>query len=581
MSFTRAGKFTAKLNRRFGALFAGFLGFLVLMSILSAVGVPDAIIRSMFIGVIVAIYAVIGVMSRTMQVREYFVAGRNVPAAYNGMAAGADWLSSAAFIGMAGAAYLAGYDGLTFVVGLSGGFVLIAVLIAPYLRKSGAYTVSDFLAARYGGNRVRAASMVVLIACSFVLVVAQIQALGLVAGRFLGLDYAIAVAAGVGAIVVCTLPGGMRAVTWIQVAQYLVLLIAFLVPAIWVSMLLTGMPLPHLMQEEARGVAAGRTQDTLNLVLFTLCLMTGTASLPHLLTRYLATTSVREARSSVAWSLLFVAVVVTTAPAYAAFLAWPMPDLAETGLTRIAAPDTTGTPFVITALVATGALVATLAATSGLLFTIASAIGHDGYYAMLDRNAPSGRRLIVARVLLILVACAAAFAALRKPADILSMVTWAFSLAAAGLFPALVLGIWWKRANAWGALVGMIAGFGVCLYYLVATRYGAVEFFDVWGALSSATPDENARFAELKAAWAIAHSEAKDAARAALEDHARTIANWGGVSPLAAAAFGLPAGFAATIVVSLLTKAPAGETRDFVDALRIPRGEPPLDEKAS
>ena len=218
-------------------------------------------------GFTIVIYAVIGVLSRTMQVGEYYVAGRRVPAFYNGMATGADWMSAASFIGMAGSLYLLGYDGLGFVLGWTGGYVLVAILVAPYLRKFGAYTVPDFLSARYGGNFARLIGVVVLFSCSFTYVVAQIFGTGIISARFLGIDFNVAVYVGLAGILVCSMLGGMRAVTWTQVAQYIVLIIAYLIPAIWMSTVKTGIPIPQLMQgqalhnigllEAAQGIAVG------------------------------------------------------------------------------------------------------------------------------------------------------------------------------------------------------------------------------------------------------------------------------------------------------------------------------------
>src|SRR5688572_10294848 len=210
--------FTSNLGRIYTIYTGGFIAFIVLMAILSGLGVPNRVIGYLFMGFTIVIYAVIGVLSRTMQVGEYYVAGRRVPALYNGMATGADWMSAASFIGMAGSLYLLGYDGLAFVLGWTGGYVLVAILVAPYLRKFGAYTVPDFLSARYGGNLARFIGVIVLFSCSFTYVVAQIFGTGIISARFLGIDFSIAVYVGLAGILVCSMLGGMRAVTWTQVA---------------------------------------------------------------------------------------------------------------------------------------------------------------------------------------------------------------------------------------------------------------------------------------------------------------------------------------------------------------------------
>lgn len=651
------GDFTSNLGRIYGIYTGGFIAFIILMAILNAIGVPNVIIGYMFVGFTILIYAVIGILSRTMQVGEYYVAGRRVPAIYNGMATGADWMSGASFVGMAGTLYLLGYDGLAYVLGWTGGYVLVAILVAPYLRKFGAYTVPDFLAARYGGNLARLIGVIVLFSCSFTYVVAQVFATGIISARFLGLDFNVAVYVGLAGILVCSMLGGMRAVTWTQVAQYIVLIIAYLIPAIWMSTVKTGVPIPQLMQgqalanitalEAAQGIAVHHITpfahggfNALNYFLLILCLMVGTASLPHVLMRYFTTPSVREARVSVAWSLLFIFILYFTAPAYAAFAKWTMLDLVASGLTPdniaekaswmfrwaaadpslvqicgkaavdaaavaaacgdagvtqigfgnislnadmivLATPEMAGMPYVISGLVAAGGLAAALSTADGLLLAIANALSHDIYYKMIDQNAPTARRLIVSRILLVLVAILAAYVASTKPADILAMVSWAFSLAAAGLFPALVLGVWWKRTNSVGAIAGMIAGFGVCLYYLLGTRYGAVSFYETWGWLSAASPEAVAKFADLKAAWAAAAPDAQAAAWTALDKHAQTIANWWGVKNLSAAAFGLPVGFVVMIVVSKLTKEPSHEMQEFIEELRVPRGKTLMEEKAA
>jgi len=654
---TGGSDFTSGLGRIYGLYTGGFLAFIILMAILSAIGVPNVVIGYMFMGFTIVIYAFIGILTRTMHVGEYYVAGRRVPALYNGMATGADWMSAASFIGMAGSLYLLGYDGLAFVLGWTGGYVLVAILVAPYLRKFGAYTVPDFLSARYGGNLARFIGVVVLFSCSFTYVVAQIYGTGIISARFLGINFDVAVYVGLAGILVCSMLGGMRAVTWTQVAQYIVLIIAYLIPAIWMSTAKTGVPLPQIMYgqalegitalETAQNIANGHIvpfvhggYNALNFFLLIACLMIGPASLPHVLMRYFTTPSVREARVSVAWSLLFIFILYFTAPAYAAFAKWTMLELTASGLTPdniadkagwlmrwaaadnalvqicgkaavdaaaiaaacaeqgvtnigfsninlnadmivLATPEMAGMPYVISGLVAAGGLAAALSTADGLLLAIANALSHDIYYKMIDQNAPTGRRLIVSRVLLVVVAALAAYVASTKPSDILAMVSWAFSLAAAGLFPVLVLGIWWKRTTTAGAVLGMITGFGVCLYYLLGTRYGAVGFVESWSWLSTASAEQMTKFEELKAAYAAAAPDAQAAAWTALDKVAQSIATWGGVKNLSAATFGLPVGFIVTIVVSLLTPAPSKEMQDFIEEVRIPRGKTIMEEKTA
>jgi cation/acetate symporter len=573
------GDFISNLGRIYGFYTGGFIAFVLLLAVLEQMGVPNRIIGYLFVFLTIAVYAVIGILARTAQVSEYYVAGRRVPALYNGMATASDWMSGASFVGMAGSLYILGYDGLAFVLGWTGGYVLVAVLLAPYLRKFGAFTVPDFLAVRFGGNPARVAGIIVLFACSFTYVTAQIYATGIIASRFLGLQFEVAVFVGLIGILLCSMLGGMRAVTWTQVAQYIILIIAYLIPVVWLSAKITGVPIPQIMYggilekitaiEKTIGITKAHTQpftdyNMLNYFALILCLMLGTASLPHILMRYFTTPSVRDARISVGWSLLFIFLLYFTAPSYAAFAkyevltnvvgqqiaslpgwvkAWgqvglvTVTDLNKDGILQwaelkintdvivLATPEIAGLPYVVAGLVAAGGLAAALSTADGLLLAIANALSHDIYYKMVDPQADAKRRLIVARVLLIVVAVFAAWLASTKPSDILSMVAWAFSLAASGLFPALVLGVWWKRANTAGAVAGMIAGFGVCLYYLIGTRYFGMP-------------------------------------------------EWFGVKNISAGLFGIPVAFVVTWVVSLLTQAPSKEMMDFVDRIRVPRGGP-------
>src|ERR1700742_3113250 len=229
------GDFIKNLGRMYGTYTGAFLGFIILIAIIEQFGVPNKILGYLFVFFTLAVYAVIGVMTRTAEVSEYYVAGRRVPAFYNGMATGADWMSAASFVGMAGSLFLLGYDGLAWVLGWTGGFVLVSILVGPYLRKFGAYTVPDFMGFRYGGNFARMLAVIVLVACSFTYVTAQVYGTRLIASRFLGMDFTVAVYVGLAGILLCSMLGGMRAVTWTQIAQYIVLIIAYLVPIVILS----------------------------------------------------------------------------------------------------------------------------------------------------------------------------------------------------------------------------------------------------------------------------------------------------------------------------------------------------------
>ena len=654
--------FYKQLGRMYGLYTGGFVAFVVFLAILEQFGVPNKILGYFFVFFTLAVYAIIGVATRTAQLSEYYVAGRRVPAFYNGMATGADWMSAASFVGMAGSLFLLGYDGLTWVLGWTGGFVLVSILVGPYLRKFGAYTVPDFLSFRYGGNFARFLGVIVLVCCSFTYVTAQIYGTGLIASRFLGMQFEIAVFAGLVGILLCAMLGGMRAVTWTQIAQYIVLIVAYLTPIVILSTQHYGIPIPELTYGKAiaeitarenqlvkDGLAVLCTQQAcppgtlrphiqpfmnytmLNYFGIIFCMMVGTASLPHILMRYFTTPSVKEARDSVAWSLLFIFLLYFSAPAYAAFsklevytniigsnLSNLKPWLftwGELGLIQIcgknaasldavlaackaiaghpgvlrfqdfvintdvivlSTPEIAGLPYVISGLVAAGGLAAALSTADGLLLAIANALSHDIYYKMLDPSAPTIRRLTVARVLLFFVAVLAAATAATKPADILAMVGWAFSLAMAGNFPALVMGVWWKRTTPTGAVAGMIGGFGLCIFYLVTTRYFPGAGVKYFGMTSLLNPVTGAPLVDIAKAMALPNAM----------EHFPTLAHplankvgWFDLNNIACGLLGMPFGFLVIYVVSLLGKEPSKEMQAYVDEIRKPRGRTVLEEK--
>jgi cation/acetate symporter len=662
---TSTEAFYKQLGRMYGLYTGGFVGFVLLLAILEQIGVPNKILGYFFVFFTLAVYAIIGVATRTAQVSEYYVAGRRVPAFYNGMATGADWMSAASFVGMAGSLFLLGYDGLAWVLGWTGGFVLVSILIGPYLRKFGAYTVPDFLSFRYGGNFARFLGVIVLVCCSFTYVTAQIYGTGLIASRFLGMQFEIAVFAGLVGILLCAMLGGMRAVTWTQIAQYIVLIVAYLTPIVILSTQRFGIPIPELtygnaiLEITAReqqlvkdGLAILCTKDAcppgtlrphiepfmnytpLNFFGIIFCMMVGTASLPHILMRYFTTPSVKQARDSVAWSLLFIFLLYFSAPAYAAFsklevytniigrdLTAIRPWLfnwGELGLIQIcgknaanldaviaacksiaghpgvlrfqdfvintdvivlSTPEIAGLPYVISGLVAAGGLAAALSTADGLLLAIANALSHDIYYKMLDPNAPTIRRLTVARVLLFFVAVASAALAATKPSDILAMVGWAFSLAMAGNFPALVMGIWWKRATTAGAICGIIAGWGICLFYLVVSRYypqAGVTYFGMTSLLNPETGQALINVSQIMAdpKWIA------DVPASAANPMASKV-GWFDLNNINCGLLGMPLGFLVIYVVSLMTKEPSREMQAFIDEIRRPRGETVLKEKTT
>ncbi|HXH03885.1 MAG TPA: sodium:solute symporter family protein [Candidatus Competibacteraceae bacterium] len=584
MASKTGNSFIDNLGRIYGLFTGGFLLFVVVLAILEQLGLAPKIIGWVFLAATIGLYALIGVISRTSDVAEYYVAGRRVPAVFNGMAVGSDWMSAASFIGMAGSLYALGYDGLAYIMGWTGGYVLVALFLAPYLRKFGQFTIPDFLGARYGGNVARAIGIVAAITASFTYVVAQIKGAGIITSRFLEIPIEYGTWVGVAGILVCSMLGGMRAVTWTQVAQYIVLIIAYLVPIVWLSYRLTGVPIPQLMYGQALaeiaalepvlGVTKPYAQPFVqmsqaNFIGLVFCLMIGTAALPHILMRFYTTPSVREARVSVGWSLFCIFLLYFSAPAYAAFAklevykhvigqaianlpAW-VTNWGNLGLITIkddngdgilqvaeltlnpdaivlATPEIAGLPYVVAGLVAAGGLSAALSTADGLLLTISNALSHDLYYKMIDPSATTTRRLMVARTLLLIVAAIAAYVASTAPSGILVFVSWAFSIAGAAFFPALVLGIFWPRATKEGAIAGMLVGFGLTLFYVLTTSgfMGLPKYMEPWF----------------------------------------------GINSIAAGVFGIPAGFLTIIVVSLLTKAPDQEVQALIHSVRYPNLEP-------
>ncbi|MGS1020685.1 VC_2705 family sodium/solute symporter [Burkholderia glumae] len=669
---------TRRLIRAYACYTIGFLAFVLLLWRIERMTGPGVWIGYVFLFVPIAVYAVIGLLSRTSDLVEYYVAGRRVPSAFNGMATAADWLSAASFIGLAGSLYATGYEALAYLMGWTGGFCLVAFLLAPYVRKLARYTIPDFLGTRYSSTLVRAIAAGAAILCSFVYLVAQIQGIGLIATRFIGVDFAIGIFCGLAGILVCSFLGGMRAVTWTQVAQYVILISAFLIPVSLIGWQNGLGPLPqasygHLMArveglearvraspaeravreafrqraaalqaridrlpasygeartrladelsalrrrngplreisqrerelaafprdpaaarvvwEQARAELLARAAEPLpmqlpfpaacddeqrprerNFLALLLCLSLGTASLPHILTRYNTTTSVASARRSVGWTLFFIALFYLTVPVLAVlikfeilahlvgrpFAALPpwvtqwqhsepgligVVDVIRDGVVHwsdiqmqpdivvLAAPEIAGLPYVMSGLVAAGALAAALSTADGLLLTIANALSHDVYYHMVAPDATAQRRVTISKVLLLGVALLASYVASLNTGKILFLVGAAFSLAASSFFPVLVLAVFWKRTTTRGAVAGMVAGLGVCVYYIVSTY----PFFTQLTGFAGPT--------------------------------------WFGIEPISSGVFGVPAGFAAAIGVSLLDRRPDAYTRALVDYIRHP-----------
>ncbi|SFU97733.1 sodium:solute symporter family protein [Pseudoduganella namucuonensis] len=670
-----------RLSRYYLLFTGGFGCFLAALAMLENEGMPRVWIGYLFMLATITLYAFIGLVSRTSNVAEYYVAGRRVPAMFNGMATAADWISAASFISLAGTLYLHGFDGLAYIMGWTGGYCLVALLIAPYLRRFSQYTIPDFLAARYGGPHhgriVRIMAVAATIIVSFTYVVAQIYAVGLIASRFTGVDFSVGIFLGLASILVCSFLGGMRAITWTQVAQYIIILVAFLIPAMWLSAKHSDNPIPQVaygkllpeLGARERGLAADpkelevraiflrRAQDYArkleglpgswdtgrfeaqrqldvakqrnaslldirnaekallaypktaedaagawrtardhnlrraappvphaepfvardkaasdnkrnNFLALVFCLMVGTAALPHILMRSYTTPSVHETRVSVFWTLFFILLIYLTIPALAVLVKYDIytamvgsefshlptwvsywanvdklhPLISITDINRdgvvqlaeiaidgdvlvLATPEIAGLPYVISGLVAAGGLAAALSTADGLLLAISNALSHDIYYQIVDPGASTQKRVTISKLLLLAVAFIAAYAASTKPADILSLVSAAFSLAGSTLFPALVLGVFWQRATRQGAVAGMVAGFCVCLYYMVHAN-------PILGGSAAG--------------------------------------QWFGIAPVSAGIFGVPAGLLTMALVSWLTPPPGRDVQALVAHIRTP-----------
>ena len=596
------GKFIDNLPKIYGTYTGGFIVFIILMAIAEQAGMSAKLIGIFFVAFTVLIYALIGYLSRTMQTDAYYVAGRQVPTVFNGMATAADWMSGASFVAMAGGIYFKGYGYMALLVGWTGGYVLVASLLAPYLRKFGCYTVPDFIGTRYGGNMARLSAVIVLTVASFTYVTAQINATGTIASVALDIPFEIAVYVGLASILMCSMLGGMRAVTWTQVAQYIVLIIAYLLPVFWISNKMGAGVFPHLMLAdevariaeleaqfglgEVKNSAADLKQVPKGLsgitkahaevnttpwkfISLAVCMMAGTASLPHVMMRYFTTPSVKAARRSVGWSLFFIFLLYSSAPMLATLskLSLMDPNLA-TGIIGksisevqaidwyqnwnqanlmfvsdfngngtlelneffmggkavvLATPEIAGLPYVISGLVAAGGMAAAMSTADGLILAIANAISHDVYYKIIDPKAETAKRLVVARVLLVVIGFAGATIAALEIQGILGSVIWAFDFAMSGLFFPLVLGVWWKRANKEGAIAGMALGLISGAGYLIWVRNGGSGFL--------------------------------------------------GITQLTFGIFGSAVSLVAMVVVSLMTSAPNAATQKMVDEVRIPSGK--------
>jgi cation/acetate symporter len=512
----------------------------------------------------VLIYARAGAVTLARPISDFYAAGAQVPAAYNGMAIAAGFVAVLAYPALTGALGPGWRGSLLLLLGGTGGLLAGGILLAPYLRKFGGYTVPDFLGERFGSTSLRPLAVAVVLLCSFPALAATLVAVALIVTSVFPLDAATGVGVAAAMLLLCTFMGGMRGASRSAIAQYAVLLagsLGALAILLWQQgASSSGLDATALVDALARlKLAMFAAPDRLDRAALVFCLVAGTAALPHLLMRGFTARSIEEARTSFVVAVPLAGVLFLALPAYAALL----------GGQSVAADDWVAA--VLMGLTATASIAACLALGSGLLLAAANALSYDLYYKSWRVTAPTERRLLVARACLIIVAALAAFAALALPRTMLAAAGTAFSLAASGLLPALLLGIWWKRANGQGALAGMIAGLAVCLYYMLAPRYFPFAFYETSSALSNATELEASAYNSLRQSYYLADQATREAALRLWELNARAIANWWGIKGIFAGVFGAPVGFLVTIAVSLLTPAPSRDVQSFVADLRKPQ----------
>ncbi|MBE8970759.1 cation acetate symporter [Nostocales cyanobacterium LEGE 12452] len=537
------------------------------------------------VGLSFVVYIYIGWQSRVENSKDFFIAGQGIPSIANGAATAADWMSAASFISMAGLISFLGYDGSIYLMGWTGGYVLLALLLAPYLRKFGKYTVPDFVGDRYYSNIARLVAVVAAIFVSLTYVAGQMRGVGIVFSRFLQVDINTGVIIGMVIVGFFSVLGGMKGITWTQVAQYCVLIFAYLIPAIAIAWFLTGNPIPQLaftfsdIGEKLNQIQVdlGFKQYTepfvnksmLDVLFTTIALMVGTAGLPHIIVRFYTVPSVRAARFSAGWALLFIAILYTTAPALSMFarynlidslhnhtvaevqqLDWAtkwektkllgFDDINKDGRLQLtpnkdtneikidpdiivlSTPEVANLPPWVIGLVAAGGLAAALSTASGLLLVISSSIAHDIYYRIIDSSASEQKRVFVGRIMVGFSLVLAGYFGVNPPGFVSQVVAFAFGLAAASFFPVIFLGIFDKRTNSEGAIAGMLTGLIFTIIYIVGVKFGGMQ------------------------PWFF------------------------GVSPEGIGTLGMLINFAVTLVVSRLTPPPPAEIQAMVEDLRTP-----------
>jgi cation/acetate symporter len=496
------------------------------------------------VGLSFVLYIYIGWQSRVENTKDFFIAGQGIPAIANGAATAADWMSAASFISMAGLISFLGYDGYIYLMGWTGGYVLLALLLAPYLRKFGKYTVPDFVGDRYYSNIARLVAVVAAIFISLTYVAGQMRGVGIVFSRFLQVDVNTGVIIGMVIVGFFAVLGGMKGITWTQVAQYCVLIVAYLIPAIAIAYKLTGNPIPQLafttsdiadklnliqldlgFKEYTQSFA---NKSMLDVLFITIALMVGTAGLPHIIVRFYTVKSVRAARFSAGWALLFIAILYTTAPAIGMFSRYnlitslhnqtiaevqkfdwvnkwektkllafedknkdgrlqltPNKETNEITIDKdiivLSTPEVANLPPWVIALVAAGGLAAALSTASGLLLVISSSVAHDVYYRIFDAQASEKKRVFVGRVVVGFAIVLAGYFGVNPPGFVSEVVAFAFGLAAASFFPAIFLGIFDKRTNSQGAIAGMLTGLIFTVIYIIGVKFAGMTpwFFGV------------------------------------------------------------------------------------------------------
>jgi cation/acetate symporter len=545
------------------------------------------------VGITFTLYIGIAIWTRAGSTKEFYVAGGGVSPLANGLATAADWMSAASFISMAGLISFNGYDGSVYLMGWTGGYVLLALLLAPYLRKFGKFTVPDFIGDRYYSNVARSVAVFCALLVSFTYVAGQMRGVGLVFSRFLEVDINTGVIIGMVIVLFYAVLGGMKGITYTQVAQYCVLIFAFMVPAIFISIQMTGNPIPQLgfggvdengvyLLDKLDGLHkelgfseyTSGSKTTLDVFLITAALMFGTAGLPHVIVRFFTVKRVVDARKSAGWALLFIAILYTTAPAIALFARTNLIETVsnqeyeklpewfnnweKTGLIKfddknndgrvqyvadasknelivdkdimvLANPEIAGLPNWVIALVAAGALAAALSTAAGLLLVISASVSHDLIKKMINPNISEKGELIAARLSAVVAVCVAGYFGINPPDFVAATVALAFGLAAASFFPAIVLGIFSKRMNKEGAILGMTVGILLMLFYMMKFK------FDWFGGGT-------------KEDW------------------------WFGISPEGFGTVAMMANFIVSIIVSRFTPAPPKEVIEIVANIRIPSG---------